>query len=95
MTQVHNRYPNIKAASYTMFCKYVPESTDNKNESTTMCNRTATGVSFYQRSIPVNGTPVSGTNVISEDMISCWKCGCRGHISPFCPKYDDKGFQGM
>ena len=32
MTQGHSRYPNIKAAAYTMLCKYIPGLTKNKNK---------------------------------------------------------------
>ena len=46
ITQGHNRYPSSKAAVYTMLCKYIPEHIKNKNESTTMRGRLATGVSF-------------------------------------------------
>ena len=46
MNQGQNRYPNSKAATYTMLCKYLPECTKNKNESMAMCYRPATGVSL-------------------------------------------------
>ena len=93
MTQGHNRYPNIKVAAYTMLCKYVTEHIDNKNNSTTIHGRPATGVSFYQRDTPIDGPPVAGTNDITEDMITCWKCGHRGHRYPLCPKSDDTFFK--
>ena len=95
MTHGNNRYPNIKAAAYTMFCKYVPGHTNNKNKSTTICDSPTTSVSFYQRANPVNEPPVAGTIVITKDMITRWKCRRRGHRSKLCPKVDDKGFRSM
>ena len=94
MAQGHNRYPNSKDAAYTMFCKYVPERINNKNYSTTMCDRPAMGASLYQHATPIDGTSVAGKKCMTEDMITCWKCGRCGHRSQFLPKADDKGFQG-
>ena len=95
MTQGRNRYPNIKVAAYTLLCKYIPEHIDNKNKSTTMHGRPATGVSFYRRGTPNDEPPVAGTNDVTEYMITCWKCRRRGHRYPLCPKSDDTFFQGM
>ena len=95
MTQGQNRYPNIKSTAINMLCKYVSEHIKNKNNSTTICNRLATGVSFYQRATPINGPPVAETNGIAEDIITFCKCSCRSHIYPLFPKADDKVFQGM
>ena len=44
MTQGNNRYLNSKAAEYTMFCEHFHERIKNKNESTTMRDRSNTGV---------------------------------------------------
>ena len=95
MTQGGNRYPNSKAPSYTMFFKYVHDRINNKNESTTMRDRPVAGVSLYQQVTPVNCPPVAGTNFITEDMITCCKCGRRGNRSLLCPKSNGKSFQGM
>ena len=38
---------------------------------------------------------VAGTNGITEDIITCWKCGCRSNRFPLCPKTDYKGLKGM
>ena len=95
MTLGHKHYPNGKAASYTILCKYIPKCTKKNNESTTMRKMPVTGVSFYQRATPFNGPPVAGKNYSTEDIITFWKCRHRGHRSPLCPKFDDKGFQGM
>ena len=74
MTQGYIGYPNSKAAAYNMLYKYVPECTKNKNYSTTMRDRPAIGVSFYQRATPVDGTPVAVINGITDDIITCWRC---------------------
>ena len=95
VTQGQNRYPNIKVAAYTLLCKYIPEHIDNKNKSTTMHGRPATGVSFYRRGTPNDEPPVAGTNDVTEYMITCWKCRRRGHRYPLCPKSNDTFFQGM
>ena len=95
MTQGHNRYPNSKASKYTMLCKYVPDLTNNKNNSTTTRNSPVSGVSLYQRATLVDGPQVSVTNCITEDIFTCWKCGLCGHRSLLCPKSDNKCFQGM
>ena len=79
MTHGYNHYPNRKAASYNMFCKYLPERIKKNNESKTMRDRPTTGVSFYQRATPIYGPPVAGTNDITEDMITFYKFGHRGH----------------
>ena len=78
-----------------MLCKYAPECTKSKNDSTAMCDRPATSVSFYQCATPINGPPVAGKNGITYNMITCLKYGPCGHRSPLCPKDGDKGFQGM
>ena len=69
MNQGYNCYPNIKAAAYTMLWKYSPERINNKNDSTTMRSRPATGVSFYQQDTPIYRLP-ERTNWITEDMIA-------------------------
>ena len=75
--------------------KYAHERTNKNNESTTMRDKPATGVLFYQRATPIDGSPVAGENGITENMINFWKCGRRDHRYPFCPKGDDEGFQVM
>ena len=47
MNNGNNHYPNIKAAAYTMLCKYAPERIKNNENSTTMRNSPATGVLLY------------------------------------------------
>ena len=71
INQGHNRFPSIKAAAYNIFWKYVPELTKNENKSRAMRDRTATGVSFYQRATPVDVTQVTVKNGINGDMITC------------------------
>ena len=84
MIQGHNHYPNIMADAYTIMCKYIHESTKNKNESTTMYDRPATGVSFYQCATPVDGPPVEETDGITEDIITCCKYGFLNQPNIHC-----------
>ena len=95
MTHGHNRYPTSYAAIYTILCKYVPESNNNKKDSITMRDRPVKGVSFYQRAIPVDRPTAAGTNGITEYMITFCKCGHRGHRYPLFPKFNDNVSQGI
>ena len=89
-THGQNCYPTSKADTYTMLCKFFPKITKNKNESTATCDRPYTGVSFYQRTTPVDGQPVERTNVTIEEMINFWQYVHRGHISPLHPNANTK-----
>ena len=95
MTQKRNRYHNSKADAYTILCRYIPKNIKNKNESTTIGNRPATGVPICQRATTTDGPLVEVTNGITEDMITCCKYGRHGHRSLLFPKSNNKGFQGM
>ena len=95
ITQGRNRYPVIKYATYTPLCSYATKRLKNENKSTETCYRQNTGISLYQRANKVDGTQISGGNIIIEEMITFWYYGLCRHIPLLCTKSNTKGFQGM
>lgn len=62
-----------------MLCRYSTESVET-NRQYTLAHVQASDEQSVQ-----SETSVPGTNGKCNPVITCYKCGNKGHIKPFCP----------